>query len=261
MKQQTKKLFSIALAVLVGLGIIFFAWKGGATPSNKITFEPPIIGDSWKTSLLVASKAFSTTTKDSSQKGVDATTTTDLVAREILLGYATIAGGMGTTTLGDVEAQAFAQELAEKLNTPTAKQYTLVDIVVSNDNTPSANDAYAKKLTDTIDTFTSSRTKNDLEVVFSDPETNLKRNAETDKLLLSYKKLVRELLIIKTPSSIVPLHLRLTQAYTNIQANLKTMAEVYKDPLKALNALNQYRKEIDELAMLSEEYFKYFPTN
>ena len=256
MNQQTKKLFSIALAVLIGLGIIFFAWKGVFTTGNKITFDPTISGDSWKDSLLVVSNAFSTTTKNISQKGADATTTTDLVAREILLGYATIAG---TTALGDVEAQAFAQELAEKLNAPKAKQYTLADIVVSNDNTPSANDAYAKKLIDTIDTFTSSRTKNDLEIVFSDPETNLKRNAEIDKLLLSYEKLVRELLIIKTPSSIATLHLRLTQGYANIGANLETMAEVYKDPLKALNALNQYRKEIDELAMLSEEYFKYFP--
>src|SRR3989344_5842653 len=52
MNKQFKKILSVTLALIVGFGIIFFAWKSTAPAGNKVSFEPAISGDSWKGSLL-----------------------------------------------------------------------------------------------------------------------------------------------------------------------------------------------------------------
>lgn len=264
MDQQVKKIFSVALSLLVGLGIIFFAWKGGVPTSNKFSLDPAAGGTSWKDSLSVVPQASSTETLGVARgsTSVLATTTSDIIAREMLTNYALLARSNATTTLSDAEVQTLAQGLVEKVGIIQGKQYAAKDLKVSLDNSPAALATYSNEVVRIINILVASRTKGDLEVAFMDPRVDAaaKRTA-LEQNAAHYEKLIRGLLNTKTPYGIAPLHLHLIQIYSDIETSVGVLADVYTDPIKGLAALGQYRKEVDDLVALSGEYSDYLSKN
>lgn len=261
MNKQYKKILSVLFAILVGAGIIFFAIRGGNTANTETALD----GNSWKDSLSVVPQTNALKTLSASQGSVavgDATTTADIVARELLTNYALAQkNNMSTTTLSDADAIAIAQTAVSKINIPEAKQFTANDINISNDNSSSSVATYMKEIGALTQAFTLSQTKNDIEVAFAIPKAgdNIKRLADIAQNIAHYEKLIGGLLAVKTPSLISSLHVRLLQKYANIQANIKPMADIFTDPLKGLAALAQYRREVAEFGILANEYNSYLP--
>lgn len=260
MNQQFKKIFSVAITLIAGLGIILFAWKGDTSTSNKISFEPTVIkNNDWRNSLRVVPQTSPEKILDATKNaGLEATTTSAIMARDMLTGYALLAKRNSTTTVSDADAQALAQEIIKKIDVAQGKQYTKRDLDISTDNSPDAVNVYSKEIARIIQSFIELRTKSDLEIVLSDPRPNPEVKAvEMGGLANRYEKLVDSLVATKVPSEIALIHLRIIQGYSNIGVSLIALADVYTDPMRGLVALTQYRKEIDDFIALSKEYGDY----
>lgn len=262
MSSQFKKIFSVALALVLGLGIIFFAWGRGASLGNKVSFEPTINSESWKDSLLTSPQTSLAKIKSVAQKEQEATTTTDIVGREFLVNYGIMLQSRATTTLSDADTATLAQMFTAKIEPAQRPQYTRKDLNISEDNSSEATTVYATSLTAALHIFSTSQTKSDLDIIFELPgEKDDQKLAELAQDISRYKKLERALLSLKTPSGVAPLHLRLVQSYANMGNDIKIMADFFNDPLKGLGALAQYRRETQTLGSLAEEYRTYLSKN
>lgn len=263
MNQQFKKNLSIALAILVGLGIIFFAWRNVAPTDSKVSFEPTVSGDSWKGSLLAIPKTSFESTKGLSQGaiGAEATTTTDLLARELLVSYAILQQRSGTTTMSDADAQDLAQMLASKVALPQGTVYTAKNLNTVNDNSDAAFAAYASNVGDVMRSFSIAHKTNELALVSSAIATkDASKLKGLTTIIAQYRALQKSLLAISTPTLVAPLHLRLVQNYANIEAAVMGMQKIISDPVLGLAALSQYKKTTDALDALALEYRDYNPT-
>ena len=258
MNKQFKKILSVTLALIVGFGIIFFAWKSTAPAGNKVSFEPAISGDSWKGSLLAVPQTSSIKNLEQNVAGAEATTTTDIIARELLVSYALAQQNMSTTTLSDAEAQALAQMLVEKIKLPQGVVYSTKNLVMSSDNSDSSFAAYAKRVGDIMQAFSTAHKTNELAIVANAITT--KDEAELRGLAIiitEYRGLQKSLLAVSTPSLVAPLHLRLVQSYSNIEAAIIGMQKIISDPVIGLAAFTQYKKESNILRTINAEYQNY----
>lgn len=257
MNQQFKKIFSVALALIIGIGIILFALTGAGLSDNKVSFEPTIIGDTWRDSLLTIppSKTLGVAQSDYT---LEATTTADIIARELVTNYTIIQQDRATTTLSDTDAQSIAQMLVDKIGIPKGVTYYAKDINTSNDNSGAAIANYIKGIDEIMRVFSSSRTTNEVaiftEALATKDETKLQGLVS---IITGYKNLQKNLLAVPTPSTIASLHLRLVQSYSNIEAAITSMQKILTDPMLGLAAYSQYKNEIDILRALDTEYQKY----
>lgn len=258
MKPQFKNLFSIILAILVGGGIILFAWGGNTLMQGDVLNKKE--NGAWKDSLHVISQGSSSKTlgvqRGSTQSA--ATTTTDILARNLLVDYALLQTKGATTTISDADAQALAQSLINKIEMPRGTVYTLKDLSVSSDNSETALATYSKSVGDAMSTFASTHTTNELALVSSALTTKDPKKLEgLATIATQYAKLKKSLLAIKTPSNIAPLHLRLVQGYANIETMIVVMQKMFIDPMQGLAALTQYKKETTALEVLAKDYRNY----
>ncbi len=259
MSTLLKKILTVAIAIVIGFVVVFFAWRGSVLQKNNVSFEPTIEGSGWKDSLLVVPMASSSKVLGEAQKNsAVATTTTNLVARELLVNYAVLQQSTGTTTLSDADAQALAQTVAQKIELPQGAQYSTKNLTISNDNTDSAFTTYAKKVGGAIQNFSSSHKINELVLVADAIKTKDSKKLEgLSSIISSYRDLQKKLLSIPTPSTIAPLHLHLLQSYANIEVSIMGMQKMISDPVVGLASLDQYSKEMNTLEALSVEYRNY----
>lgn len=258
MDKRFKKIFSVLVAVLVGASIIFFAWKAGVVNYSEEISSVDNTG--WKDSLSVVPQTDLLKTLSAYNKEGEintATTTTDIVARELLINYALVQGtNMSTTTLSDYDARVIAQTAIDKIEIPNAKQYAEKNLNISANNSPEAITAYVKEINDLIRAFNLSQNGDDISVVFAVPtsEIDIKRTQKISQTVSQYQKLITDLLLVRVPSALARPHLLLVQKYANIQATLKPMSEIFTDPLKGLVALSNYRNEISGFDLIAKEY-------
>lgn len=260
MDRQFKKTFSILFAILMGAGIILFAWKGESLQYIGDTVK----NNAWLDSLKIIPQANTLKTTDASKsnlRGEEATTTVDIVGRALLTNYALLqSANTSTTTLSDQDAITIAQTAVGNIRLPEPKQFSLKDIPVSSDNSSAAVDSYMKKVGDLVQIFTLAQTRNDVEVAFALPGANgVNRTASIEENISHYEQLIQGLLTIRTPSLLALQQLHLIQKYANIEATIRPMAEVFTDPIKALAALAQYRREVADFTILAKEFADHLP--
>jgi hypothetical protein len=257
MDSKFKKIFSVTLAIILGLGVVFFAWKSILPASNKVSFEPTISGDAWKDSLRAVSLSNPVIRPSTLQReqSKEATTTSDIIARELITNYFLLQQSRATTTLSDTDAQAFAQMLTEKINIPQVSVYTAKNILLSNDNSKVAIATYVKKISEVMQMFTTTRKTNEIDIFIEVLKTKDTEKLKTfTQIIAEYKKLQKNLLAISTPSTLAPLHLRLIQSYSKIESAIVSMQKILNDPMLGLAAFTQYKKEIDVLNDIDAEY-------
>jgi len=166
MNSNIKKIFSVALALAVGSGIVLFAWEGGTIVKTEVSTETTAKNDEWKNTLHVIPEA-STSKLLGSQKtfsgdtnnaiAEDDITTTDLFARKLLVNYALTQRSMATTTWSDADADALAQSLIKNIDMPQIKQYATKDLNISNDNSDTAFALYGEKLNQILQSLSSKK--------------------------------------------------------------------------------------------------------
>lgn len=250
MDRRFKKIFSVLFAILIGTGIILFAWESGLVTSNKISSDPTISGGSWKDSLLVVPQASSTKTLGVALGINDevATTTSSIIVRELLVNYALFAKDRATTTLGDTDIQTIIQSLMEKTPAGTGlKHYTKGDLRIVETST-STVESYKKETVQAIETFSKTNKADELVIVSEALSSKDPSRLEPLALAVSnYQRLVSALLYAKIPASAVLLHLRIIQAYATILSGIEDMQQIIVDPARGISGLGKYHKGIDML--------------
>lgn len=241
-----KKVSSIILALGVGVLIIVIASKADSLFQSKTTPQNERVSDtSWKEGLSVIPNKSGTVIlgdKKGITAGSEATTTTDRIAREMLVSYALTQTENATTTLSDEDAQVIAEMLAEKALTDTEiPSYTEKNIAII-ESTPQTIETYKKSVAATLDTFAKQNTVNELRVVAQALDTN---NPNTltplTKVIPLYQELVRTLLATKTPKTFTPFHLTLLQNYGVMLSGVIDMQHILNDPLRGIRGVAKYR--------------------
>lgn len=261
MNKQFKKFFSVILALLIGAGVILFAWKGVSFIGGTVSTEQP--GNEWKDALQVIPRNTPGATLRGSQSGTPseaATTTTDKLARSLLVDYAVTQRGMTTTTWSDTEAEALAQNLIDKIELPRATQYTAKDLNISNDNSDAALVAYGKEVLSIIKPLSVAERVGESKV-FNDALTasDVTKLQGLAPIIVEYAQIKNSLLALKTPSGIAPFHLRFTQAFADIAQDITLMQNIFTDPAQGLAAFIQYKKDIVEMGEAGKGYKNYRP--
>ncbi|HBB44107.1 MAG TPA: hypothetical protein DCZ83_01815 [Candidatus Yonathbacteria bacterium] len=258
MNKQYKKIFSVLFAILVGASIVFLAWKGGDVAP---TDNPSLGSNKWKDALVVipqtyTSKTLGSTKGDIEMSTEEATTTTDVVARKLLLEYATSQAGVTTAEISDADAQSIANTLAQEVKLPHKKNYVLGDLNVSLDNSYDANLLYINTLSARLNKYVATGQKEtDLTILLSAmttrSTTTLGKLKEKEAI---YQDLIKDLLAIKTPSRITQLHLRLIQDYETLRSSIVGLQSMLIDPVVGIAALAEYRVGFDDLFLTEKAY-------
>lgn len=259
MNKRYKKIFSVLIALLASVGIIFFAWSS-VTKTHIDNNDVTANDDSWEESLsVVPQKDLLKALNSARWSNItnDATTTSDIVSRELLINYVLAQKlNMSTTTMSDTDATAIAQTALSKIGLPKARQYTERDIIISDDNSPSALVTYSKNVDVVMQEFSKSQTKNDIEIAFALPDVvgEEKRSSDIAQNITRYDKLITGLLGTRTPSFLSTAHIHLIQKYANIKMMIMPLSEIFSDPLVGLSALSIYRQEVADLSSIEEEF-------
>ncbi len=245
MLQQFKKFIPIFLAVLFGTGIIFFSINGGSIFGEKVSLDTngdmSPQDDSWKGSLKIVPQDSATKLLGSKSGGVEATTTTSFLARELLIGYTTAQINKGDTPLSNAETEALAQMLSEKAKAgDPVKQYTEKDFVVVKTST-STLEIYKKEFTATLNAFAQKNSVDELYVIALAMD-----NRDPSKLaplatnITNLQKLVTGLLALKVPGSMLSFHISLVQGYANILSGVVDMQQIIIDPIRGMRGIAKY---------------------
>lgn len=248
-------------AVLVGVGIVFFAWIGGRVASTE---NSSLGSNKWKDALSVIPQTFTSKTLSVSSGKIemnteDATTTTDIVARKLLLEYANSQKGATTVELSDTDAQNIASRLTQDLKLPQKKEYVLSDLNISTDNSYEANLLYMTTLSTLLKNYvTTGQKETELTILLSAMTTknSITLNKLKDKVVI-YQNLIKNLLSLKTPSLIASLHLRLVQDYEALRSGTVGLQSMLTDPVVGIASLAEYRNAFDDL-FLTEKAFREF---
>lgn len=256
MNEQFKKIFIVPFALLLGIGIILFAWKGVST--NKID-------DQTKNALQVVSPGPSPKTLGarniygnalgSAPLENSATTTTDALARNLLVDYAIAQKGMTTTAWSDADAEALAENLIEKIELPKAIQYTTKDLNISSDNSDTALVVYGESVLKIMAPLSSPKRVGESTIFGSALIANDATKLQgLTAIIAEYAQIKNSLLALKTPSAVAPLHLRFIQNFANIEVSITSMQKIFSDPAQGLAGFIEYKKEIAALSATGKEF-------
>ncbi|MDO8604105.1 MAG: hypothetical protein Q7K40_01730 [bacterium] len=255
MGQHSKKIFSVLFALLIGAGIIFFAWKGGGVTYLKDSSTTT--NEEWKDTLSVIPEISPLKTLGFSG-GVatgknDATTTTSALARDLLVEYALTQTSAASTTLSDAEVGGIAQTLAERARAnSTIKTYTEKDLHIVPASTSSLA-IYQKEVSQALALFQKENTVNELRVVYEATQT---KDASSLTVLATsvnaYQKLIKTLLALNIPKSVVPFHLLLLKSQATLVSGIQDMAQMLADPVRGMNGLATYQKGTQLVAQINK---------
>lgn len=129
------------------------------------------------------------------------------------------------------------------------KQYTKNDILVSEDNSSYALRNYGNQVANiAIKNAPPAGTENELMVLnraflHDDSETL----AGLDPTIVSYEKMLEEMLNTPVPSSLVREHLSLINVYQAILNNVKAFRNVFDDALPAMTRFRRYQADAEAL--------------
>lgn len=269
--KQLKKLFLIFLALSLGAVIIVVATKGG-----RILFTDNSSGNadnSWKSALSIipGDKSFARVEKGNvkmENPSLSATSTTGIISQKILLEYAAIQKRTGNTEISDSDAAAIAAKLTQDIKLPQKTEYKLSNLNISEDNSALAGETYKEALTALINKMIEKNNKDlasgedTLSVVTMASETqNSSILEKLNPIIARHQTLIKNLLALKTPSSVAGPHLHLLQSYEDLRVAMIGLQKLITDPIIGLTAITEYQNGIGALLTAVEEYNKFSPAN
>ncbi len=264
--QSKKTLFILLSLVFGGLVILGAAKMAGVFNTGASTASTENSG--WETALSVlpSSAALTRVGKGNAEideKAASATTTTDIIARRILIEYALSKKDATSDAISDADVKNIANTLAKEIKLPPKKQYQLSDLNISKDNSYDANLSYIKTISTLLKNFVATGQKEtELTILVSAIDT--KNMATLDQLktkVAIYQELIKNLLVLKTPSLIAPLHLRLLQSYETLRSATVGLQSMLADPALGISALAEYRNGFEALSVVENEYRTFKFTN
>lgn len=262
---QFKKFFPIFLSLLLGVVIVVIAAKRGGVIHfyNSSDTSKEGTDDSWKSTLSIVPGAKNIARVErgdvrGSEPSPYATTTTDLISKKLIFEYIAFQRRSATTTLSEADAKDIAVNLVREVQLAPSTQYSLRNLNISGDNSNTAIDTYTRNVSGIIQEFSSAQTTNEITIVKDALSKNdAQRLQGLTHIIAAYENLKKDLLAVKVPSTVAPLHLRLIQTYTNMQSAIVSMQKMFSDSIQGFAAIAQYEKELDAVDELAADYRNY----
>lgn len=261
MKLPSRKLLSLILAILLGAGIIFFAWRTVSFQGSTVApggTETDILSDngSWRDALKVIPQDSLTRllgANAGSASSTMATTTTALLGRELLMSYALAQKSIGDTPMTDADAKAISDILAGKvMKDTTIKTYTEKDLTLVTADT-SALTTYQKALAAAFDKFSSKNTTNELKIVLEAvQQRDTTKLAPLAGMVKNLQTLLNTLLAMKVPRDVASLHIFFLDNYTLILSGVTDMQRIVDDPVLGIRGVAKYREGMNAITYLME---------
>lgn len=261
MKWPSQKFLSVLLAVLLGASIIFFAWRTVSVTKNSGQHEAGAASadESWRDALKVIPEDSlrhllgASAGSASSTAAAEATTTTDLLGRELLTSYGLAQKAIGGMPMDDDQASTISDILSSKaMADPDLKRYTEKDLTIVPASTSSLF-TYQKSLSKAFTDFSRKNTVNEITVVTE------AMNANDPAKLLPLKDSARNLsvfvdtlLSMKTPRSMANLQLFFVQNYSLVLSGIADMEQILADPTIGLRGVAKYQKGMNTLKTFVE---------
>jgi len=171
---------------------------------------------------------------------------TDTVARSLLINLSSAsAQGLGS----DIPTQEkLIASAVSQLPAPSAKKtYAQKDLTVGAD-TPAAQKAYGNAVMEALGRHTDATSKAVLLAVSQATDSNDPSALEPlGHLQAEYAALAADLADITVPKTLVPLHLQVANAISTIAAAVGDMQKLFSDPLRGLQAIQQYQFMLGEV--------------
>lgn len=254
---NTKKIFLLFLSVVLGGAVIIGAGVMSGLFGERKTQEPT---NEWQESLSIVpgSSALARIKKSEVQGStlsVQATTTTDIIAGKLISEYARSQKNTTSAEMSDADALKIATSLAQEISLPPKKEYALGDLNISNDNNDDANLLYIRGVSALLKSFVATGQKEtELTIMVKVMDTN--NSALLDQLdarITIYQKLINDLLLLKTPSRVAPVHLRLIQGYETMRNGTVGFKKILSDPALGIASLAEYRIGVDILSLAEKD--------
>jgi len=259
MNWKYKKTFFVFLSLVLGGIVIFGAAKMGKVfPASD---EPK--SEEWKSNLSVipGDDSIARVTKGQiDEKASMATTTTDLIARRLVLEYMLTQKKSATSTMSETDITNIAHILASEVKLPEKREYKLSDLNISKDNSADAKLAYRNAFAAlAIEHAESEKKENELTILVTAMETKdatvlVKLKGKAD----FYQQFVNKILAMKTPSSAAPIHLHFLQTYETLRVATVGLQSMLVDPVIGNAALAEYKNGLNELPAVGKDYHNYF---
>ncbi|KKT00441.1 MAG: hypothetical protein UW07_C0006G0004 [Candidatus Nomurabacteria bacterium GW2011_GWF2_43_8] len=214
----------------------------GTDPAKKET--TPGIPDSVTISKLKAERANSAETLASAEGYSEAKeenlTETDKFSREL---FSTVAALSQSGVMDEVTVEKISSSLAEHLqNTTPSKEFTLLDIKVTNDESFQAVKNYNYALRDIYTKYQPNESIADILQEFAPDQNTVNADAlaKLDPIIERSRKIIIEIAKTPVPQSLSSMHLGLLNALERLTENLNDIKLYNVDAIVALGAITQY---------------------
>lgn len=241
MSPIAKKILSTIAALGIGGGVIFLALYGENMSVDMTGAERS--GHSWQDSLTVVP----TTGTPLGHKS--ASSTTEVVANELIAGYVAAQREKGAIPLSESELQNIVQSVSQKIESSDApKRYSTKDltVIVTNENSLAT---YKKEFSVLLEDFAKKNTTNELlpvaQALDDRDESKLAPLAEN---IANYRALTTGLLAMSVPASHSAFHIAILQGYADMLLGLMDMREIIADPARGIRGIAKYQEGAQILA-------------
>jgi len=248
---QSKKILSVMFAVLVGVGIILFAWFGDDLLSKK----SGVVDDGSAATFRVVSQQGTNYQNTKGGIGDSSTTITESLSQDLVTAYVnTKSDESSASTMSDKDAAAFVEKvLKDKVGT-AVKQYTAKDLVVI-ETSPAVVTRYKEEVAQAVKTLLEKSSFDELILV----TRAINANDEAKLLPLqtsvnNYQLFVDTLLLIKVPSSEVTFHLYALQSYATVLSGVIDMQSILSDPVLGSQGIAKYNAGV-KMILQTEQLF------
>jgi hypothetical protein len=278
LKYLPSKNFSIAIAVCIGLALVFFAVsyaskvhtynakKEAELKTGKLTVNELLQKDTdgdnvmdWEEALWGTDKNKSATfngTPDAiyiKNKKTDLNikeptdqelTETDKFARGFLAAFTAMkdTGNVDSKTITN-----FGSALGQKIATPSLiDQYSMKDLKIDNSGDATKKNKYYKAVSDLFETYKNDGIGNELDIVSNSlTQASSGTNVKTDDLVLisqAYKDFASKMLLLSVPEDLSSHHLKIINSSNNTGIAVEKLTKIATDPVVGLSGLSEYQK-------------------
>lgn len=297
LKYLPSKKFSIAIAVCIGLVLVFFAIsyaskvhtynakKEAELKTGKLTVNELLQKDTdgdnvmdWEEALWGTDKNKSVTfngTPDAiyiKNKKADLNikeptdqelTETDKFARGFLAAFTAMkdTGNVDSKTITN-----FGSALGQKIATPALiDQYSIKDLKIDTSGDTTKKNKYYKAVSDLFETYKNDGIGNELDIVSNSlTQASSGTNTKPDELILisqAYKDFASKMLLLTVPEDLSSYHLKIINSSNNTGIAVEKLTKIATDPVVGLSGLSEYQKYSEELVNAAADLETTLPNN
>ncbi len=243
-------IFIISAALVVSIIIIFqpSAPKNNLTKNaGSLTSGPQTqLNPNWEKDLNNLSSL-----PVDAQEASSSETLTDKFSRSFMANYLALkqSGSYNSNTAAEL-----VQKSATFLEPNQTSAYSLKDIVINADNSKTAVEKYGNDLGHALKINRPKELKNEITVfgtMMRDKDKN--KVLELQNIAAVYQNTAVSLGKITVPSNFADNHLKMLNALTSLANSVSDMSQGLTDPLKALQAMVLYKKNIEVIIKLRKD--------